>query len=71
MKMTKTSHRRRLTDEHLRSILRISSAQSLSPGIGELASKKRCQSPGACGRALELHVVLHHIAGSWSSWMPP
>ncbi|CAF87089.1 unnamed protein product, partial [Tetraodon nigroviridis] len=25
MKMTKTSHRRRLTDEHLRSILRISS----------------------------------------------
>uniref|UniRef100_A0AAZ3REG1 SPIN-DOC-like zinc-finger domain-containing protein n=1 Tax=Oncorhynchus tshawytscha TaxID=74940 RepID=A0AAZ3REG1_ONCTS len=29
MKMTKTTHRRRLTDEHLRSILRISSAQSL------------------------------------------
>ncbi|XP_031693441.1 general transcription factor II-I repeat domain-containing protein 2-like [Oncorhynchus kisutch] len=46
MKMTKTTHRRRLTDEHLRSILRISSAQSLSPDIDELASKKRCQVSG-------------------------
>ncbi|KAK0137595.1 General transcription factor II-I repeat domain-containing protein 2 [Merluccius polli] len=43
MKMTKTSHRSRLTDEDLCSILRISSAQSLSPDIDELASKKRCQ----------------------------
>ncbi|KAM3870127.1 general transcription factor II-I repeat domain-containing protein 2-like [Diretmus argenteus] len=46
MKMTKTSHRRRLTDEHLRSILRVSSAQSLSPDIEELASKKRRQVSG-------------------------
>ncbi|GAA6098908.1 general transcription factor II-I repeat domain-containing protein 2-like, partial [Tachysurus ichikawai] len=46
MKMTKTSHRSRLTDEHLRSILRVSSAQSLSPDIDELASKKRCQISG-------------------------
>lgn len=46
MKMTKTSHRRRLTDEHLRWILRISSAQSLNPDIDELASKKRCQVSG-------------------------
>lgn len=46
MKMTKTTHRRRRTDEHLRSILRISSAQSLSPDIDELASKKRCQVSG-------------------------
>ncbi|CAI5691491.1 unnamed protein product [Oreochromis niloticus] len=46
MKMAKTSHRRRLTDEHLHSILRISSAQSLSPDIEELASKKRCQVSG-------------------------
>nr|XP_046161727.1 general transcription factor II-I repeat domain-containing protein 2-like [Oncorhynchus gorbuscha] len=45
MKMTKTTHRRRLTDEHLRSILRISSAQSLSQDIDELASKKRWQPP--------------------------
>uniref|UniRef100_A0A3P9DNK1 SPIN-DOC-like zinc-finger domain-containing protein n=1 Tax=Maylandia zebra TaxID=106582 RepID=A0A3P9DNK1_9CICH len=48
MKMAKTSHRRRLTDEHLHSILRISSAQSLSPDIEELASKKRCQAINAC-----------------------
>ncbi|KAK0133129.1 General transcription factor II-I repeat domain-containing protein 2 [Merluccius polli] len=34
-------NRSRLTDEHLCSILRISSAQSLSPDIDELASKKR------------------------------
>lgn len=46
MKMTKTSLRRRLTDEHLCSILRISSAQSLSPDIDQLASKKRCQVSG-------------------------
>lgn len=46
MKMTKTSHRRSLTDEHLRSIVRISSAQSLSPDIDELSSKKRCQVSG-------------------------
>ncbi|GAA6104203.1 general transcription factor II-I repeat domain-containing protein 2-like [Tachysurus ichikawai] len=46
MKMTKTSHRRRLTDEHLHSILRVSSAQSLNPDIDELASKKRCQVSG-------------------------
>ena len=46
MKMTKTSHRSRLTDEHLCSILRISSAQSLCPDIDELASKKRCQVSG-------------------------
>ena len=46
MKMTKTSHRSCLTDEHLCSILRISSAQSLSPDTDELASKKRCQVSG-------------------------
>ena len=46
MKMTKTSHRRRLTDEHLCSIMKVSSAQNLSPDINELASKKRCQVSG-------------------------
>ncbi|KAK0136278.1 General transcription factor II-I repeat domain-containing protein 2 [Merluccius polli] len=46
MKMTKTSHRSRLTDEHLCSILRTSSALSLSPDIDELAPKKRCQVSG-------------------------
>ena len=46
MKLNKTSHRSCLTDEHLHSILRISSAQSLTPNIEELASKKRCQVSG-------------------------
>ncbi|XP_028663975.1 general transcription factor II-I repeat domain-containing protein 2-like [Erpetoichthys calabaricus] len=46
MKMTKTSHRARLTDEHLRSIMKVASAQSLSPDTDELASKKRCQVSG-------------------------
>ncbi|XP_076011117.1 general transcription factor II-I repeat domain-containing protein 2-like [Genypterus blacodes] len=46
MKMNKTSHRSRLTDEHLQSGLRISSVQSLTPNIDELASKKRCQVSG-------------------------
>ena len=33
-------------DEHLHSILRISSAQSLTPDIDGLASNKRCQVSG-------------------------
>ncbi|XP_069777943.1 general transcription factor II-I repeat domain-containing protein 2A-like [Narcine bancroftii] len=46
MKINKTPHRSRLTDEHLHSVLRISSAQSLTPEFDELASKKRCQVSG-------------------------
>ena len=46
MKLNKTPHRSRLTDEHLHSVLRLSSAQSLTPDIDELASKKRCQVSG-------------------------
>ncbi|XP_069764237.1 general transcription factor II-I repeat domain-containing protein 2A-like [Narcine bancroftii] len=49
--INKTPHRSRLTDEHLHSVLRISSAQGLTPEYDELASKKRCQvsrlDPGA------------------------
>ncbi|KAL4009366.1 hypothetical protein ACER0C_003218 [Sarotherodon galilaeus] len=41
MKLNKTSHRSRLTDKHLDSILRISSAQSLTPNIDELVQKMR------------------------------
>ena len=41
MKLNKTSHRSRLTDQHLHSILRISSAQSLTPNIDELVQKMR------------------------------
>lgn len=43
MKINKTSHRSRLTDEHLQSILRISSTQNLTPNINKLVAKKRCQ----------------------------
>ncbi|KAM6972592.1 general transcription factor II-I repeat domain-containing protein 2-like [Aplochiton taeniatus] len=41
MKLNKTSHRSRLTDKHLDSVLRISSAQSLTPNIDELVQKMR------------------------------
>ena len=44
MKLNKTPHRSRLTDEYVHSVQRLSSAQSLSPDIDELASKKRCQA---------------------------
>ena len=46
MMVNKTPHRNRLTDEHLHSVLRISSAQSLTSDIEELTSKKRCQVSG-------------------------
>ena len=46
IKMTKTSHRRRLTDKHLCSIMKVSSAQTLSRDIDELASKKKYQVSG-------------------------
>ena len=51
MKLNKTSHRSYLTDEHLHSILKISSAQSLTPNIEELALKKRYQLSGSGTRA--------------------
>ncbi|XP_063322782.1 general transcription factor II-I repeat domain-containing protein 2-like [Pelmatolapia mariae] len=41
MKLSKTSHRSRLTDKHLDSILRTSSAQNLTPSIDELVQKMR------------------------------
>ena len=47
MKINKTSHRTRLTDKHLHSILRISSAQSLTPDIDELITKIRHQASGS------------------------
>ena len=49
MKLNKTSHRTRLTDEHLQSILRLASAQSLTPNIDELVSKMRHQVSGSSG----------------------
>lgn len=44
MKTNKTSHRSCLTDEHLQSILRISTTQNLTPNLNELVAKKRCQA---------------------------
>lgn len=40
MKINKTAHRSRLTDEHLQSILRISTTQDLTPNLNELALTK-------------------------------
>ena len=45
-KVNKTPHRKRLTDEHLHFVLKISSTQSLTALIDELAPKKRCQVSG-------------------------
>ncbi|XP_029639663.1 general transcription factor II-I repeat domain-containing protein 2-like [Octopus sinensis] len=42
-KMKKTSHRSRPTDEHLQSILRVSTTQNFVPNCNELIAKKRCQ----------------------------
>ncbi|XP_032065870.1 general transcription factor II-I repeat domain-containing protein 2-like [Thamnophis elegans] len=47
IKVNKSVHRSLLTDEHLHSILRVSTAQNLSPNIDELVSKKICQTSGS------------------------
>ena len=44
MKTNKTAHRSRLTDEHLQSILRVSTTRDLTPNINQLVAKKRCQT---------------------------
>ncbi|XP_065098135.1 general transcription factor II-I repeat domain-containing protein 2-like [Paramisgurnus dabryanus] len=44
MKMNKTAHRSRLSDEHLHSTLRVSTAQKLTPNMTKLVAKKRCQT---------------------------
>lgn len=44
MKLNKTVHRSRLTDEHLQSILRISATQDLTPNLNEIVAKKRCRA---------------------------
>ena len=53
MKINKTSHRSRLTDEHLQSIMRISMTQNITPNINELVAKKRCQTSSSDKLALE------------------
>ncbi|XP_058025772.1 general transcription factor II-I repeat domain-containing protein 2-like [Ahaetulla prasina] len=47
IKVNKSVHRSLLTDAHLRSILRVSTAQNLSSNIDELVSKKIRQTSGS------------------------
>ncbi|XP_034297753.1 general transcription factor II-I repeat domain-containing protein 2-like [Pantherophis guttatus] len=47
IKVNKSVHRSLLTDEHLHSVLRVSTAQNLSSNIDELVSKKICQTSGS------------------------
>ena len=42
LKINETSHRSRLTEEHVRSIL----AQRITPNINKLVSAKKCQVSG-------------------------
>ena len=47
MKLNKTSHKIHLADEHVHLILRVSSAQALTPNIDELVHKMRHQVSGS------------------------
>ena len=42
MKLNKTSHRSRLTDQHLVSVLKVAIANDIKPRIDKIISKKRC-----------------------------
>lgn len=44
MKINKSSHRSRLTDEHLSALMKVTAAQEITPEIDKLASLKRCQA---------------------------
>lgn len=46
MKINKTAHRSRLTDDHLQSVLTISITQDFPPNIIQLVAKKRWQVSG-------------------------
>ncbi len=43
LNFSKSKYRTRLTDEHLRSLLRVSTAFSLKPNVARLCERKRCQ----------------------------
>ncbi|XP_053535027.1 E3 ubiquitin-protein ligase UBR2 [Ictalurus punctatus] len=47
MNFNKSKFRSRLTDEHLRAILRVSVASSLKPNVAQLCKRKRCQVSGS------------------------
>ncbi|XP_056135376.1 general transcription factor II-I repeat domain-containing protein 2-like [Lampris incognitus] len=46
MNLNKTSHRSRLTDQHLVSVLKLATAKDIKPRIDEIISKKRCRVSG-------------------------
>ena len=46
MKLNKTSHRSRLTDQHLVSVLKVATAKDINPRIDKIISKKRCRVSG-------------------------
>ncbi|KAK0138753.1 General transcription factor II-I repeat domain-containing protein 2 [Merluccius polli] len=46
MKLNKTSHRSRLTDQHLVSVLKVATAKDIKPRIDEIITKKRCRVSG-------------------------
>lgn len=46
MNLNKTSHRSRLTDQHLVSVLKVATAKDIKPRIDEIISKKRCRVSG-------------------------
>ncbi|KAK0141890.1 General transcription factor II-I repeat domain-containing protein 2B [Merluccius polli] len=48
MKLKKTSHRSRLTDQHLVSVLKVAIAKDIKPRIDEIISQKRCSVCLAC-----------------------
>lgn len=47
MNFNKSKFRSRLTDKHLRAILRVSVASSLKPNVAQLCKRKRCQVSGS------------------------
>jgi len=44
MKLTKTSQRTRLTDQHLSSLIKVGTAQTFQPDITKIVIEKRCQA---------------------------
>ncbi|XP_010771180.1 general transcription factor II-I repeat domain-containing protein 2A, partial [Notothenia coriiceps] len=46
MNLNKTSHRSRITDQHLTSVLKVATAKDIKPRIDKIICKKRCRVSG-------------------------
>lgn len=57
MKINKTAHRSRLTDDHLQSILRISTTHDFTPNINQLVAKKDARCPAAIRANDQIRVI--------------